>query len=29
MMERISEYRFSTDTSDNVPDIENMTKTLQ
>ena len=28
-MERINEYRSSTDASDNVPDVANMAKTLQ
>ena len=28
-MERINEYRSSTDASDNVPDVANMTRTLQ
>ena len=28
-MERINEYRSSTDASDNVPDVANMAMTLQ
>ena len=29
IMEKINEYRSSTDASDNVPDIANMARTLQ
>ena len=29
IMERIDEYRFSTDASDNVPDVANMARALQ
>ena len=29
IMERINEYRSSTDASDNVPDVANMARTLQ